>query len=405
VNAGGTLSPRCGAQMKFGGYVDLDLTPEQELIRKTARDFAEREIAPVAMEYDRAEKFPWPVLEKMKPIGFLGASIPEEYGGMGLDPISYCLVIEEIARADSSIRGILSVNCSLVGTSIVKYGTEEQKHEWLPKLAAGDAIGCFALTEPGAGSDPGSLKMTAVRDGDDFVLNGSKMFITNGTVAGLALTFANAEPSKGAKGITAFLVPCDAPGFAATEIKGKLGLRAASTAELSYADVRVPASAVLGEIGGGMKIALSSLDDGRVSLGAGCVGIAQGCLDASVAYAKEREQFGRPIAGFQLIQEMLAEMLIETEAARLLVWRAAALKEKGVRNTIEASMAKFVASEAAVKCANLAIQVHGGYGYIDEFPVGKYLRDARVTTLYEGTSQVQKLLLGRHLTGVNAFTS
>jgi alkylation response protein AidB-like acyl-CoA dehydrogenase len=405
VNAGGTLSPRCGAQMKFGGYVDLDLTPEQELIRKTARDFAEREIAPVAMEYDRAEKFPWPVLEKMKPIGFLGASIPEEYGGMGLDPISYCLVIEEIARADSSIRGILSVNCSLVGTSIVKYGTEEQKHEWLPKLAAGDAIGCFALTEPGAGSDPGSLKMTAVRDGDDFVLNGSKMFITNGTVAGLALTFANAEPSKGAKGITAFLVPCDATGFAATEIKGKLGLRAASTAELSYADVRVPASAVLGEIGGGMKIALSSLDDGRVSLGAGCVGIAQGCLDASVAYAKEREQFGRPIAGFQLIQEMLAEMLIETEAARLLVWRAAALKEKGVRNTIEASMAKFVASEAAVKCANLAIQVHGGYGYIDEFPVGKYLRDARVTTLYEGTSQVQKLLLGRHLTGVNAFTS
>jgi len=384
--------------------VDLDLTPEQELIRKTARDFAEREIAPVAMEYDRAEEFPWPVLEKMKPIGFLGASIPEEYGGMGLDPISYCLVIEEIARADSSIRGILSVNCSLVGTSIVKYGTEEQKHEWLPKLAAGDAIGCFALTEPGAGSDPGSLRMTAVRDGDDFVLNGSKMFITNGTVAGLALTFANADPSKGAKGVTAFLVPCDTQGFSATEIKGKLGLRAASTAELSYSDVRVPASAVLGEIGGGMKIALSSLDDGRVSLGAGCVGIAQACLDASVEYAKQREQFGRPIAGFQLIQEMLAEMLIETEAARLLVWRAAALKEKGVRNTIEASIAKYVASESAVKCANLAIQVHGGYGYIDEFPVGKYLRDARVTTLYEGTSQVQKLLLGRHLTGVNAFT-
>jgi len=390
--------------MKSGGIVDLDLTPEQELIRKTARDFAEREIAPVAMEYDRAEEFPWPVLEKMKPIGFLGASIPEEYGGMGLDPISYCLVIEEIARADSSIRGILSVNCSLVGTSIVKYGTEEQKHDWLPKLAAGDAIGCFALTEPGAGSDPGSLRMTAVRDGDDFILNGSKMFITNGTVAGLALTFANADPSKGAKGVTAFLVPCDTQGFSATEIKGKLGLRAASTAELSYSDVRVPASAVLGEIGGGMKIALSSLDDGRVSLGAGCVGIAQACLDASVEYAKQREQFGRPIAGFQLIQEMLAEMLIETEAARLLVWRAAALKEKGVRNTIEASIAKYVASESAVKCANLAIQVHGGYGYIDEFPVGKYLRDARVTTLYEGTSQVQKLLLGRHLTGVNAFT-
>jgi alkylation response protein AidB-like acyl-CoA dehydrogenase len=385
--------------------VDFDLTPEQELVRKTARDFAEREIAPVAMTFDRSEEFPWPVVEKMKPIGFLGASIPDEFGGMGLDPISYCLVIEEIARADSSIRGILSVNCSLVGTSIVKYGTEEQKREWLPKLSAGDAIGCFCLTEPGAGSDPGSLRMTAVRDGDDYVLNGSKMFITNGTVAGLALTFANADPSKGAKGITAFLVPCDTPGFTATEIKGKLGLRAASTAELSYADVRVPASAVLGEVGGGMKIALSSLDDGRVSLAAGCVGIAQGCLDACVEYAKQREQFGRPIAGFQLIQEMLAEMLVEVESARLLTWRAAALKEKGVRNTVEASIAKYVASEAAVKCANLAIQVHGGYGYIDEFPVGKYLRDARVTTLYEGTSQVQKLLLGRHLTGVNAFTS
>ena len=385
--------------------MDFDLTPEQELVRKTARDFADREIAPVAMQYDRAEEFPWPVLEKMKPLGFLGASIPEEYGGMGLDPISYCLVIEEIARADSSIRGILSVNCSLVGTAIAKYGTEEQKRAWLPRLATGEAIGCFALTEPGVGSDPGSMQMTATRDGDDYVLNGSKMFITNGTVAGLALTFANAEPSKGAKGVTAFLVPCDAPGFKATEIKGKLGLRAASTAELQFADVRVPASAVLGELGGGMKIALSALDDGRVSLGAGCVGIAQGCLDASVAYAKQREQFGRPIAGFQLIQEMLADMLVETEAARLLVWRAAALKEKGARITVEASIAKYVASEAAVKCANLAIQLHGGYGYIDEFPVGKYLRDARVTTLYEGTSQVQKLLLGRHLTGVNAFTS
>ena len=389
----------------YGGPVDFDLTPEQELVRKTARDFAEREIAPVAREYDRSEEFPWPVLEKMKPLGFLGASIPEEYGGMGLDSVSYCLVIEEIARADSSIRGILSVNCSLVGVAIAKWGTEEQKQEWLPKLSAGDALGCFALTEPGAGSDPGSGTMTAVRDGDDYVINGSKMFITNGTVAGLALTFANADPSKGAKGLTAFLVPMPAPGLTTIEIKGKLGLRAASTAEMSYADVRVPASAVLGEVGSGMKVALGALDQGRVSLGAGCVGIAQACLDASVQYAKDREQFGKPIAGFQLIQEMLAEMLVEVEAARLLVWRAAALKDKGQRNTVEAALAKYVASEAAVKCANLAIQVHGGYGYIDEFPVGRYLRDARVTTLYEGTSQVQKLLLGRHLTGVNAFTS
>ena len=385
--------------------MDFDLTPEQELIRKTARDFADREIAPLALEYDRSEEFPWPIVEKMKPLGFLGAPIPEEYGGMGLDAISYCLVIEEIARADSSVRSILSVNCSLVGMSIVKWGTEEQKKEWLPKIATGEAIGCFALTEPGAGSDPSSLQMTAVLDGDEYVLNGSKMFITNGTIAGVALTLATVDLTKGSKGITAFLVPCDAQGFEAREIKGKLGLRASSTAELIYKDVRVPASAMLGETGGGMRVALSALDNGRVGLAAGCVGIAQACLDAALQYAKDREQFGRPIAGFQLIQEMLAEMLVETEAARLLVWRAAALKDKGARNTIEASIAKYVASEAAVKCANLAIQVHGGYGYVDEFPVGKYLRDARVTTLYEGTSQIQKLLLGRHLTGVNAFTS
>jgi hypothetical protein len=385
--------------------VDFDLTPEQELIRKTARDFADREIAPVARDYDRSEHFPWPIVEKMRPLGFLGAPIPVEYGGMGLDAVSYCLVIEEVARADSSVRSILSVNCSLVGLSILRWGTEEQKREWLPRIASGEAIGCFCLTEPGAGSDAASLTMSARRDLKDWVLNGSKMFITNGTVAGLALTIAQTDPAKGSKGITAFLVPTATPGFDATEIKGKLGLRASSTAEIRYDDVRVPDSARLGEIGDGMKVALSALDNGRVGLAAGCVGIAQACLDASVEYSKQRQQFGKPIASFQLIQEMLAEMLVEIEAARLLVWRAAALKDRGARNTVEASIAKYAASEAAVKCANLAIQVHGGYGYVDEFPVGKYLRDARVTTLYEGTSQIQKLILGRHLTGINAFTS
>jgi hypothetical protein len=388
----------------WGDPVDFDLTPEQELVRKTARDFAEREIAPVAREYDRSEQFPWPIVEKMRPLGFLGAPIPVEYGGMGLDAISYCLVIEEVARADSSVRSILSVNCSLVGLSILKWGTEEQKREWLPKISSGEAIGCFCLTEPGAGSDAASLTMSARRDGEDWVLNGSKMFITNGTVAGLALTIAQTDPAKGSKGITAFLVPTATPGFAATEIKGKLGLRASSTAEIRYEDVRVPGTARLGEVGDGMKVALSALDYGRVGLAAGCVGIAQACLDASVEYSQQRQQFGKPIAAFQLVQEMLAEMLVEIEAARLLVWRAAAIKDRGARNTVEASIAKYAASEAAVRCANLAIQVHGGYGYVDEFPVGKYLRDARVTTLYEGTSQVQKLILGRHLTGINAFT-
>ena len=374
------------------------------MVRQTARDFADREIAPVARDYDRSEEFPWPVVEKMKPLGFLGASIPAEYGGMGLDTLSYALILEEVARADSSIRSILSVNCSLVGSSIVKWGTEDQKQTWLPQLCNGEAIGCFALTEPGSGSDAASITSSAKRDGDDWIINGSKMFITNGTIAGLALTIAQTEPGTGPKGTAAFLVPCDMPGFSAREIKGKLGLRASSTAELYLQDVRVPDSAVMGGLGSGMKVALSALDNGRVGLGAGCVGIAQACLDAAVAYATQREQFGKPIASFQLVQEMLADMMIKIEPARLLVWRAAALKDKGQRNTIEASIAKYVASEAAVDCANLAIQVHGGYGYIDEFPVGKYLRDARVTTLYEGTSQVQKLIMGRHLTGISAFT-
>ncbi|MGZ4120215.1 MAG: acyl-CoA dehydrogenase family protein [Actinomycetota bacterium] len=383
--------------------MDLDLTPEQELIRTTARDFAAREIAPFAADYDRKEEFPRAILEKMKPLGFLGAPLPQEYGGMGVDAVSYALIIEEIARADSSVRSIISVNCSLVGLTILKWGTEEQKREWLPKLASGKTLGCFGLTEPGSGSDAASLQTRARRDGDDWVLDGTKMFITNGTVAGLALIMAQTDPPAGVKGIAAFLVPTDAPGFTANEIHGKLGLRASSTAELVLEAVRVPNSAMLGGIGDGMKVALSALDNGRVGLGASCVGLAQACLDSALSYAKDRTQFGKPIAAFQLIQEMLAEMHVEIEAARLLVWRAAALKDKGVRNTLEASVAKFYASETAVKCANLAIQVHGGYGYIDEYPVGRYLRDARVTTLYEGTSQIQKLIIGRHLTGENAF--
>jgi alkylation response protein AidB-like acyl-CoA dehydrogenase len=383
--------------------VDFDLTPEQEMIRKTVRDFAEKEIVPVARDFDRSEQFPWPVLEKMKPLGFLGAPIPEEYGGMGLDALSYCLVLEELARADSNIRSIVSVNCSLVGLSILKWGSEDQKKQWLPKIASGDALGCFGLTEPHSGSDAASLRTSARRDGDAWVLNGTKMFITNGTVAGVALIMAQTDPALGTKGIAAFLVPCDTPGFTANEIHGKLGLRSSSTAELVLEDVRVDGSAMMGGIGDGMKVALSALDNGRVGLGASCVGLAQACLDSALQYAKEREQFGKPIAGFQLVQEMLSEMYVEIEAARLLVYRAATLKDKGVRNTMEAAIAKFYASEAAVKCANLAIQVHGGYGYIDEYPVGRFLRDARVTTLYEGTSQIQKLIIGRHLTGENAF--
>jgi hypothetical protein len=311
--------------------------------------------------------------------------------------------MEELGRADSSVRGIVSVNVGLVGKTIVKWGTDEQKRDWLPKLASGEALGCYALTEPGSGSDPASLATRAVRDGSDWVLTGSKIFITLGSWAGLALVFGRSG-GEGARGLTCFLVPADSHGFSASRIKGKLGLRAQDTAELTLDGVRVPDSNRLGGEGDGFKVAMSALDNGRISLAAGCVGIAQGCLDASLRYAAERQQFGKAIASHQLVQELIADIAVETDAARLLTWRAAALADAGVRHTLESSIAKYYASEASVRAANAAVQVHGGYGYIDEYPVGKYLRDARVTTLYEGTSQIQKLIIGRALTGENAFT-
>jgi alkylation response protein AidB-like acyl-CoA dehydrogenase len=383
--------------------VDFSLTREQELIRESAREFCDREIVPHVRDWDRAEELDHGLVEKLAAAGYLGATLPEEHGGMGLDTASYCLLMEELGRADASVRGIVSVNLGLVGKTIVRWGTDEQKREWLPRLASGEALGCYGLTEPGSGSDPASLVTRAERDGDDWVISGSKIFITLGSWAGLALVFARSG-GEGAAGLTCFLVPTSSAGFSATPIKGKLGLRAQDTAELFLDDVRVPDENRVGELGSGFKIAMSALDHGRISLGAGCVGIAQGCLDASVAYTKERLQFGRPVASFQLVQELLADIAVETEAARLLVWRAAATADRGERHTVEASFAKYFASEVAVRAANAAVQAHGGYGYVDEYPVGKYLRDARVTTLYEGTSQIQKLLIGRALTGENAFT-
>jgi butyryl-CoA dehydrogenase len=382
--------------------MDFTLTPEQELIRASAREFAEREILPRARDWDRAETMEREIVGKLAYVGFLGAGLPEEHGGMPLDTVSYCLVMEELGKADSSVRGIVSVNVGLAGKTIARWGTEAQRAEWLPRMAAGEALGCYALTEPGSGSDPAGLVTRAERDGGDWVLSGSKLFITLGTWAGVALVFARTG-GEGPRGITCFLVPTDSPGFTARPIKGKLGLRAQDTGELFLEGVRVPDANRLGDEGAGFKVAMSALDNGRISLASGCVGIAQGCLDASLAYAAERHQFGRPIAQFQLVQELIADIAVETEAARLLAWRAAALADAGERYTLEASTAKYFASEVAVRAANAALQVHGGYGYVDEFPVGKYLRDARVTTLYEGTSQVQKLLIGRALTGESAF--
>jgi alkylation response protein AidB-like acyl-CoA dehydrogenase len=382
--------------------VDLTLSDEQQLIRQTARDFCDAEIAPHAAEWDRTEEIDRSIVGKLAELGFLSAALPEEHGGMGLDLVSYALVVEEIGRADSNVRGIVSVSNGLYGKSVARWGTDEQKARLLPALAAGEELGCYALTEPGAGSDPGGLETRAERDGGDWLLSGQKIFITLGSWAAHALVFARTgEP--GPRGITCFIVPTDAPGFEARPIKGKLGLRAQDTAELFLDGVRVSDSDRLGELGAGFKVAMSALDHGRISLGAGCVGIAQGCLDASIAYTKARTQFGRPVASFQLVQELLADIAVETEAARLLVWRAAATADRGERHTVEASFAKYFASETAVRAANAAVQAHGGYGYVDEYPVGKYLRDARVTTLYEGTSQIQKLLIGRALTGESAF--
>jgi alkylation response protein AidB-like acyl-CoA dehydrogenase len=383
--------------------VDFDLTEEQQLIRETARTFCDREIVPHAREWDRTERMDLGIVAKLAEIGLLGCALPEEHGGMGLDTVSYCVVMEELGRADSSVRGIVSVNNGLAGKTIAKWGTEEQKAEWLPKLCSGEALGCYGLTEPGSGSDPASLITRARREGSSWVLDGSKIFITLGSWAGVALVFARSG-GEGASGITCFLVPTASEGFSARKIDGKLGLRAQDTAEIVLDGVRVADSARLGDEGAGFKVAMSALDNGRISLAAGSVGIAQGCVDASLAYASERRQFGKPIAAFQLVQELIADMAVETEAARMLAWRAAYLADSGRPYTLAASQAKYYASEVAVRAANAAVQVHGGYGYVDEFPVQKYLRDARVSTLYEGTSQIQKLLIGRALTGESAFT-
>ncbi|WP_413753900.1 acyl-CoA dehydrogenase family protein [Streptomyces sp. R-74717] len=383
--------------------MNLELSEEQEAVRQLAKDFVAREIAPHVVEWDRAENVDKSIVKKLGSVGFLGLTVPEEYGGSGGDHLAYCLVTEELGRGDSSVRGIVSVSLGLVAKTIAAWGDEAQKRHWLPKLTAGEAIGCFGLTEPGTGSDAGNLTTKAVRDGDSFVINGTKMFITNGTWADVVLLFARTDDTPGHKGISAFLVPTDTPGLSRRTIHGKLGLRGQATAEVVLEDVRVPVSALMGPEGKGFSIAMSALAKGRMSVAAGCVGIAQAALDAAVGYAGEREQFGKSIASYQLVQELISDISVDVDAARLLTWRVADLIDRGEDFATAASKAKLFASEAAVRAANNALQVFGGYGYIDEYPVGKLLRDARVMTLYEGTSQIQKLIIGRALTGVSAF--
>lgn len=383
--------------------MDFELTDEQRLIKNTAREFTDREIVERSRENARNHHFDLDIVKKIADQGYLGAIVPQQYGGAGLDYVSYGLIVEEIGRGDSSVRTVISVQTSLVCSAILKWGTEEQKQRYLPRLCAGEWLGCFGLTEPDTGSDAANQRTRATKTDSGWVINGAKMWISMGSYARVALIFAQTDPSLGYKGLGCFLVDTDQAGFKPAPIEHKMGLHASDTASIALEDVEVAEGGLLGQIGDGFKVAMSALDSGRYSVAAGCVGICQGCVEESVNYAKEREQFGRPIASFQLIQAMIADMVLKTEASRMLVWRAGWLKDMGRPNTLETSVAKLHATEAAVECANTAIQVHGGAGYVDDHPVERYFRDVRVTTLYEGTSQIQKLIIGRAMTGINAL--
>jgi len=383
--------------------MDFDLTDEQRLIKETAREFTDKEIVLQSRENARNHHFDLEMVKKVADQGYLGAIVPQEYGGAGLDYFSYGLVVEEIGRGDSSVRTVISVQTSLVCSGLVKFGTEEQKRKYLPKLCSGEWLGCFGLTEPDTGSDAANQKTRAKKTEGGWVINGAKMWISMANYAKLALIFAQTDPALGHKGVACFLVDTDQPGYSASTIEHKMGLHASDTGSISLEDVEVSDEDMLGNVGDGFKIAMSNLDSGRYSVASGCVGICQGCVDESVKYAKEREQFGKPIASFQLVQAMIADMVVKTEASRLLVWRAGFLKDKGRPNTLETSIAKLHATEASLECANMAIQIHGGAGYVDDHPVERYFRDARVTTIYEGTSQIQKLIIGRAMTGINAL--
>jgi hypothetical protein len=383
--------------------VDLVLSDDQRAVQLAVREWVAEVVTPDALRNDREERFPQEALDGLKETGFVGMSIPEPYGGGGADPLTYCLFIEELSRGDANVRSIMSVHLGLVAGSIDRWGTEEQKQQWLPRMATGEVLGCFGLTEPDYGSNPADLRASAeALPGGGWRISGRKVFITNGSIAQVALVMARTG-GPGAKGVSAFLVPTDRAGFSANPLHGKLGLRSCDTAELVLEAVEVGPEALLGDEGAGLKVALSALDDGRMSIAASCTGIGQAALDTMVAYSTQREQFGKPIAGHQLVQEMIADSSVDVDASRLLTWAVADLKARGERYSLAASKAKLFATEASIRVANQCIQVHGGYGYVDEYPAAKMLRDARVTTLYEGTSQVQKLLIGRALTGVNAF--
>jgi butyryl-CoA dehydrogenase len=371
----------------------IELDEEQKLLQESVRRFAEEVVRPRAKEIDESGEFPRSFFDQAGELGLAGVAIPEEYGGAGMDTLAYTVVIEEISRVCATSGVILSVNNSLVCDPLLKFGSDEQKRDFLTPLAAGKKLGCFALTEPGAGSDPSGIRSTARRDGDDYVLNGNKIFITNGTDADVALVFASVDLAKKHKGITCFIVPADSPGYSHGTHEFKLGVNASGTTELAFTDLRIPARYRLGEEGEGFKVAMSTLDGGRIGIAAQAVGIAQGAFEEALAYSQEREQFGSHLSDFQAIQFYLADMSTELDAARFLTWKAAWAKENQKRFTLEAAQAKLYASEMAQRVTNKALQIHGGYGYTKEYNVERYFRDARITEIYEGTSEIQKMVI------------
>ncbi len=373
--------------------MDFRLTEEQQMMRDMARRFAEERVKPGAAERDRTHEFPVELLKECADLGFMGVAIPEEYGGAGMDYISYTIMIEEISRACASTGVILSVNNSLVCDPLLKYGSEYIKKEFLTPLAEGKKLGCFGLTEPNAGSDAANLKTTAVKDGDYYIINGSKIFITNATHADVCLLFAVTDKEKGKHGISAFVVDTKTEGFNIGTVEDKLGINASGTAELYFEDMKVPKENLLGEEGQGYKIALATLDGARVGIAAQGVGLAQAVLDECVRYAKERVQFGRPISSFQAIQWYLADMATNIEAARLLTYKGAACKQNGGRCNKITSMAKVFAAETAMEAARKGVQIFGGYGYMKEYPMERFFRDAKILEIYEGTSEIQRIVI------------
>jgi butyryl-CoA dehydrogenase len=376
---------------------DLALTESQELVQRTARDFATERLLPIAHDIDEQGRVPPAILKELASLGFMGVAVPEEQGGAGADALSYILASEEINRACASTGVIMQSHNSLACDPILHFGTKAQHERWLRPLARGDKLGCFALTEPASGSDAAGLQMTAKRDGSAWLLTGTKNFITNGVSADVVVAFAQTQPGSRHKGITAFIVDKPATGLTVGRVEQKLGIKGSDTAQLVFDGVRVEDDQRLGDVGGGFKIALSALDGGRIGIAAQAVGIARACLEDALAYAKERQAFGKPIAELQAIQWMLADMATEVDAARLMTWRAAVLKDRGLRFTPEAAMAKLFASDIAMKAARNCVQIFGGYGYLKDFPAERHYRDAKITEIYEGTSEIMKVIIAEDM--------